>query len=314
MSDPQLRTAQRAAAADPGDQFAQIVLAKAQLRAGARVSVPWLTGVKCQQDWVISASVNLSTPHPSKCDCGGSGSLLHDTHQPSWTDANLQKVLLLKALVGDPVARAAMGDPDYGLYGGLFDGRWTSVDKLGIVLWESSLRNCARDLPVIRITGVVCPGYPLCGDTQDCPDCDGAGAREVVVAAERYIAVVVAVAVGRVVLPVWDPGGAEECSGCGGVYPACTVVCHTHRRLAREHAAKALDTADDWLICPCPERTEACRVLGWSEDELPDFAGLVCRITTVSNFASVAAAHLVSSLQQIGNEPVRAAARGALLC
>lgn len=269
MTDTRLRAAERTTAADPHNQDAQIVLAKARLRADVLMPIPsgWLgkAGMckRCKGGKVVVPTNYTSLPvcYEECPDCKGTGLICH--RSPTQPDAPVRDIMRLKAYVGDSVARAVVQENRIyvealgWIVGDASDPWWTAPDAWGPEDWALWFLSLATSLPAIEVHGVVCGCVRLTsGGNTDmaCDTCNRKGIRTFKVPPERYMAVRMAVAVAKEVLRK-----ESRCSQLGQYEhraSMCSECFQTTRRLGP--SIDAVFAADAWLACPCPERVEAC--------------------------------------------------------
>lgn len=276
MSDVSLRALARAAT--QGGQTEQAVLLRAQIRAGVEVFVPWHAScpcTKCPNDGRL-----YETPEPCT-ECSNTDFRHYKDHRPVWFAAPVHDLAQLKAFMGDPIAREVL--PTYVVTDRPTrrESDWAMWDSLPLEEWIPSLLVLGGVLPGVKVSGVACRGptntgrcigkwkwCPKClaklsslscwcdysnnrniASTRPCP-CGGAEKQTATVSAERYIAVLIAIEVGRAVFMADDSTHFSTCRICheGG-------LCQD-----REQQVEALISAANWTRCPCHERTEECRV------------------------------------------------------
>lgn len=304
MPDPELRKHQRAYAESPHDTALQAAMLRAQLRAGQSVPVPWLREIQGVAEIYKGDRVEYETVL-----------VFHGEHRAHWPDAPLRDILWIKAYVGDPVSRELLTCPldhstvdEHPIYGSGWHLCEQFQDHEDInPSWTSGFSDLAAALPAIRVSGVSCgsTGLEACvgpPDPCDGPSCTGK-IRVVEIPADRYLAALIAEAVGRA---VWIESGGTDVQR---MHSAICTCCAPRR---------ALDAVAQWLYCPCPVQEEACREL------VPlDSAGMaysppggefwVRALLTVTHTLGHLESALTSAAEQIGFETVRKVARSALV-
>lgn len=300
MSDHRSRALGRAAAqadpeADPGPHAA---LKRQLIREGA--SAPW--GLE-------------RGAHIPGCTCPG-GCACHrytDAHRVTYPAAPLRDVIRLRAYAGCGVSREVV--PMVRAGGKQPRGALLVPEPLD--LWTTGLLRLAAALPGVEVAGVACEcrvaacswcnrngvrqtGTFMCEKHYGCPNCNGTGQRTHTTPAERWLSVVVAVAVGRAVWRQWWRTECEtpcegDCSVCGPPW-------------------RALDAAEAWTRCPCPERAETCdQIVNQHAWGAADWQWRPCEIPNGGDPAPYLLRTLTSAAEHITPDAVRAAACAAVL-
>lgn len=189
----------------------------------------------------------------------------------AWGEASARDVVQLRAYLGDEASRAVFPVPIREMFPSTNRGcpiAWRVVEAWTLKAWTVSLLRLAEPLPPVRVE-VACAGQ--CYKPYSTGEfkaryrnvaphkspCTGRRTHET--PAPRYLAVRIALAVGREVLPGWeaDPLHWEHLSDCildgtGFDTPMVALDCRCPKN-PNPRPRLALDACAAWAACPCPE-------------------------------------------------------------
>ena len=299
-TEEKLRAAERS-----GDRAA---LLAARIRAG--VGIPWSVGLEEECRYCRGAGATDEggwTPCP---DCHGTG-IDPGCHPVVRGELPAELAVRLGAYLGDEAARK-VDDTPWALVDSVARNSADSVESPWHA-WSAGLLRLCEPAPPMTVGGVECECdngmLVITGPDptfERCPDCLGTGTRTVEVPFARWLAVRLAVEVGREVLPAWEASQPTACTTCQFGDEEHAPTDHVNPAVG-----SALDAAARWCVCPCPARSAACRLALAGLGPVWARASCVLAYDPATDVSATLGAGLVVAAEEIGGDRVRAALRRA---